>query len=176
MELVALSLRPQPGYSLVVPQPSPSSPGWCFLRGVRPSRSTMISGFTAQDAFRPRWPTAHPRPTPAQRVDAAPRPVPCPPRAFARVVAARAAPPRRHPPAEIRKFEGHPRNHLPGRGALPAARLVGENSTEWALWRGGSNAALFPWIHTQEAERRLTSRASPSDPLSKSGVDIRIRK
>ena len=49
---------PQPGYSLVVPQPSSSSPGWCFLRDVRPSRSTIISGFKAQDAFRPRWPSS----------------------------------------------------------------------------------------------------------------------
>jgi hypothetical protein len=94
LELVAPSLVPRPGRPSAVPQPSSSSPGWCFLRGVRPRRSAVVPGSTAEGPFWPRWPTAHPRPTPAQRGDAAPRPVPCPPRAFARVVAARAAPPR----------------------------------------------------------------------------------
>ena len=62
------------------------------------------------------------------------------------------------------------------RRVLPDGPFFGENSTECALWRAGSNAAISPWNHPQEAERRLTSRASPSDPLSKSGLDIRIRK
>ena len=159
MELLAPSLVPRPGCPLVVPQSSSCSPGWCFLRGIRPRCSAVVFGSTAEDAFRPRSPTAHSRPTPAQRGDAAPRPVPCPHRAFARVVAARTAPPRRQPHAEIRKFEGDPRNHLPGRGAQPAASLGGENGIECALWRAGSNAAIFPWIRPQEAEQRLTSRA-----------------
>jgi hypothetical protein len=175
LALLAPSLVPRPGCPLVVPQPSSSSPGWCFLRGIRPRCSAVVFG-SAEDAFWPRSPTAHSRPTPAQRGDAAPRPVPCPHRAFARVVAARTAPPRRQPHAEIRKFEGDPRNQLPGRGAQPAASLGGENGMESEMWRADSNAAIFPWIRPQEAERRLTSRASPSDPLSKSGVDIRIRK
>ena len=65
-------------------------------------------------------------------------------------------------PAEIRKSEGDPRNHLRGRGAQPAARPVEKDSTECALWRCGSNALIFPWVHLQEAERWPTSRASPS--------------
>ena len=36
LELVAPSLVPRPGRLSVVPQPSSGSPGWCFLRGVRP--------------------------------------------------------------------------------------------------------------------------------------------
>ena len=65
-------------------------------------------------------------------------------------------------PAEIRKSEGDPRNHLPGRGAQPAARPGGKDSTRCALWRCGSNGLIFSFIHPQEAERWPTSRASPS--------------
>ena len=92
--LEAPSLVPRPGCPLVVPQPLSRSPGWCFFRGARPRRSSVVPGSTAEDPFWPRWPTAHTRPTPAQRGDPAFRRLPCPPRAFARVVAARAALPR----------------------------------------------------------------------------------
>jgi hypothetical protein len=75
---------------------------------------------------------------------------------------AAAPPPRRQPQAEIQISEGDPRENLPGRGAQPAARPGEKNSTDCALWRGGSNAPIFPGVHPQGAERRPTSRPSPS--------------
>ena len=42
------------------------------------------------------------------------------------------------------------------------ARPGGENSTGCALWRCGSNELIFPWVQPHEAERWLTSLASPS--------------
>ena len=55
-----------------------------------------------------------------------------------------------------------PRENLCGWRAQPAAPPGGESSTECALWRGGSNAPIFPRLHQQGAERRPTSRANPS--------------
>ena len=79
-------------------------------------------------------------------------------------------------PAEIRKSEGDPRNHLRGRGAQPAARPGEKNSTGCALWRCGSNGLIFPWIHPQEAERWPTIRASPLISIGNLGSSRRFKE
>ena len=67
MALLAPSLVPRPGCPLVVPQSSSYSPGWCFLRGIRPRYSAVVFGSTAEDAFRPRSPTDYRRLTRGRR-------------------------------------------------------------------------------------------------------------
>ena len=74
---------------------------------------------------------------------------------------AAAPPPWWRPQAEIRILEGEPRKNLRGRRAQPEPRPGREHCTKCALWCGGLNAPIVPWVQPEGAERLPTRRARP---------------